>query len=392
MDDSSFRCAACGGQSGVEVLRVAAYPAYLVPLPEEIARDVAIAPLRLSACADCGHLQLSAVDQEVQRLIYEVYYSHYVVDSSEALVPHYREPFRTFVAELARDGVLRRGSLLEIGCSSGESVPFFEQFCGQYTGVDPSEKIETARRNHPRHTFHRGYFPDALPPGNFDAVVTQFNLEHMPRPDELLLAVRARATPDTVLILQVPDVDFFQRTAQPNFLAHEHLHYFRRGPLVRMLRRAGFEAVAFAPDGPSLICAARPAANAAAAEPPAAEPPLAWAERQARIFAARPALPGESVLFYGVGPLLYWLLQGAEAGREFFVVDDNPKYAGQALPGYGTRIERPGLDLLRRAACVVLSLNVIYHPKVLDKLRAFGVPLVVHAIENGAWRTVTLSQ
>jgi len=38
-----------------------------------------------------------------------------------------------------------------------------------------------------------------------------------------------------LLLVQVPDADYFLRTSQPNFMAHEHVHYFRRAQLSRRL-------------------------------------------------------------------------------------------------------------------------------------------------------------
>lgn len=355
-----------------------------MPVPPELATRVAIPPLVLSGCGSCGHLQLSDVDPEVQRLIYEVYYSHYVFDSAEALVPYYRKPFDDFVEGLAAAKLLPHGNLLEIGCSSGERVPLFERFSSSYTGVDPSERIVLAKDRFPKHRFIKGYFPEALPKGSFDVVATQFNLEHLSDPAGFVSAIRESATPDTVLLIQIPDAGFYQRTGQPNFLAHEHLHYFRRPQLERLLRRHAFEAFAWGAEGPSLICAARACAASRRIDAPERDA-LAWAHAQKKIFDAHPTLPRGPLVFYGVGPLLFWLLLDIERGREIYVVDDNPRYEGQALPGYGYPIRRADRSLLERVPTVVLSLNVIYHSAVLEKLRGFGVPLTVHRIVGGGW-------
>jgi 2-polyprenyl-3-methyl-5-hydroxy-6-metoxy-1,4-benzoquinol methylase len=384
MRNSKAICGVCGEASCVEVLSLPSYPAYLMPVPPALANRVVTPPLVLAGCGTCGHLQLSDVDPEVQRLIYEVYYSYYVFDSAEALVPFYRKPFDTFVEDLAAAKLLPHGNLLEIGCSSGERVPLFERFSATYTGVDPSDRIALAKERFPQHRFVKGYFPQDLPSGSFEVVATQFNLEHLSDPAGFVSAIRQSATADTVLLIQIPDAGFYQRTNQPNFLAHEHLHYFRRSQLERLLRRHAFEAFAWGAEGPSLICAARPSTTSRPVDAPE-DDALEWAHTQKRIFDTRPILPPGPLTFYGVGPLLFWLLLDIDRHREIYVVDDNPRYEGQALPGYGYPIRRADRALLERAPTVVLSLNVIYHAAVMERLRGLGVPYNVHRIDGQGW-------
>ena len=64
-------CIACGGAAFRRALEIADYPAYLVPLPRPLAREVVRATLCLDACERCGHLQKLDPDEALQRLIYE---------------------------------------------------------------------------------------------------------------------------------------------------------------------------------------------------------------------------------------------------------------------------------------------------------------------------------
>ncbi len=252
-----FLCAVCNSRAGVEVLTIENYPAYLVPFPPQIAESVACSPLHLAACTQCGHLQQNGVDQRLQRLIYEVDYDHDVVDSAEAMAPHYRQPFSDFAEHLAREKLMKRGELLEIGCSAGERVPFLLGLSTSYTGVDPSDWIRTARERFPSAEFVQGYFPDAVSNRVYDTVVSQFNLEHILDPETFLKSVHTQLNTKGILLLQVPDVQFFLEEPQLNFLAHEHVQYFRRSTLDLLLRRCGFDSISWGTDGPSLICAAR---------------------------------------------------------------------------------------------------------------------------------------
>lgn len=380
----TFACAVCTHDAAFEVLSYPSYPAFLVPLPLDLAREVVRAPLTLVACRLCGHFQVPEVDATVQRLLYEVYYTHYQVDTLESMVPAYRDPFNRLVQSLAADGLLPKGRLLEIGCSSGAMIPFLGQFCSDYTGVDPSERIELARAQYPSHTFVRGYFPSDGVHGPFDAAVSQFNLEHIEDAGGFVAALAEAVREGGVLLIQVPDAGYFLRTAQPNFVAHEHVHYFRRRQLATLLARHGFAVERWGEEGASILCAAR--RTGMSVESVESGDPLADARGLRELAADIPVLPRRLVL-YGVGLTLHWLLANdPEIAGEATVVDDNAGYRGQGVPGYDLPIETPTAELLD-GRDVVLTLNAIYHERVLERLRAMQVRMRVHRITGDGWTT-----
>lgn len=367
----TFVCAVCAHREAFEIVSYRSYPAFLPPLPRELARDVARAPLTLAACRACGHFQVPHVDADVQRLLYEVYYGHYEVDTLETMVPAYREPFNRLVESLG----LRDGRLLEIGCSSGAMIPFLTRFCREYTGVDPSERIELARARHPSHTFVRSYFPSDAVQGPFDVAVSQFNLEHIEKAGDFVAALAAAVREGGVLLLQVPDAGYFLRTRQPNFVAHEHVHYFRRAQLAVLLGAHGFTVERWGEEGPSIICAAR--RGTGRSSPAATGDPLGDALELRELSSRVPELPPNPIL-YGVGLTLHWLL-AKNAIREGTVVDDNPHYHGKGVPGYDLPIEAPSRELLD-GRDVVLTLNAIYHDRVVERIQRMGATVRVHRI------------
>jgi 2-polyprenyl-3-methyl-5-hydroxy-6-metoxy-1,4-benzoquinol methylase len=385
--DLSTECALCGGHSLEPLMMAKDYPAFLVPLPDELARTVQRADLPILTCGTCGHVQQAQPDAELQRAIYETYYSHYQVDTSEALIPHYRDPFRRFFAETFDEIGAKGRRLLEIGCSSGANVDFLRRFASDYTGIDASERIELARKAHPDCSFIKGYFPQALPVGTFDIVVSQFNLEHIGDVRAFLDACRRHVAADGMLVVQVPDIDEFDRNGQPNFLAHEHLQYFRKAPLQHGLCLAGWQPVAWDSDGPSLICAARRTAVKAA---PTHLNGHAVLDRIVSRFRTAPRIADRQLIMYGVGPQLFWLLQFVDRAYVAHVIDDNPGYRGMAVPGSGWPVEVLTPEMLRATPYVVLSLNSIYHPRVLERIRTLNVPATVLACRNGRWEEIAI--
>lgn len=385
MEAYPFECGVCGGHAGSVCYQIENYPAYLVPLPMAIAKEVVCPAIRVAICGNCSHLQQFEFDSSLQALIYEKYYSHYSVDSSECLSPHYRTPFEKFLEEVLPSSSKKAEKLLEIGCSSGRQVQNLSKYCLEYWGVDPSHRIETAIQEFPQHHFVRGYFPKDLGDSRFDVVISQFNLEHIIELKKFLSGVRSCLNPGGQLIIQVPDIGEFIGSKQPNFLAHEHAHYFTKPALERLLWMNGFEPACFGPPGPSLIVLAKKKDKTGDFSFPSGTGFVNEIELHAKFFQDRPDLPEQPILFYGVGPLLFWLLAGKGNARHCAFVDDNPEYTNRGLPGCGVPVQGVTSELLSRFPNVVLSLNQIYHKRVKEKLRSFGKDLKIFHFNRGQW-------
>lgn len=386
----NFDCYICSSKSGKEYFSINNYPAYIVPLPAQFAVNIKKAILPLYACDTCGHMQVPEPDADLQKSIYEEYYNYYVVDSSEALVPHYRTPFISFVNELKASAAMPFGNLLEIGCSSGEKVEFFAGFAKTYTGVDPSHRIEIAKTKFPNHSFVQGYFPDALPKAVYDIIVSQFNLEHILNINKFVASVYDSCNNNGIFIVQVPDANFFLRTQQPNFLAHEHIQYFTKETLALLLQKNGFMPMAWGNDGPSLICAAKKMDEKVEVDNAATTKLLQAVNQQATIFNQAIDLP-KNVIFYGVGPQLFWLLNKYNYDvNEAIIVDDNPSYKGLCLPGFKNEILSLTKEIILQQQNIVLSLNNVYHQTVIEKIKNLGVTCNIILNENNHWKTIKI--
>lgn len=389
MEFTNTKCYICNSSELNKVFGLENYPAYIVPVPTDISKSIARRNLALHNCHVCGHMQTIAPDPELQELIYEEYYSHYTVDSSESFAPHYRVPFIDFCKRLREDGILaNKENILEIGCSSGRQVNFLKQFASNYYGIDPSERIHLAIKEYPYDTFIHGYFPQDISNVTFDAIVSQFNLEHIGKVQEFMSTIHESLSTDGLIVLQVPDIEDFRRNKQPNFMAHEHVQYFTKNSMRKLLESQGFEIAGWGSNGPSLIVAAKKIAKPTNYEFSAeTNVALSNAEEQKKLFLNVPTDIPAKVIYYGVGPQLYWLLSNRkDRVGDCMIFDDNSSYENQGLPGFENRINKPSLQVLQEYKCVVLSLNSFYHSIVLDKLKSFNIKIQVHHIdESGSW-------
>lgn len=121
----------------------------------------------------------------------------------------------------------------------------------RFDGLDLSESIEEAQRRGWVDTAHRGLFPDLAPrlAGTYDAISMSHYLEHTLDPRAELAAAHTALADRGCLLIEVPDPEFWlarllRRYWLPYFQP-QHLHLLSVGNLERLLRDAGFTAVAW---------------------------------------------------------------------------------------------------------------------------------------------------
>ncbi len=137
-------------------------------------------------------------------------------------------------------------AVLDLGCGSGDPADIEIARLHRITGVDISNvQVELARRNVPQGNFIHGDlgaldFPD----GSFDAVVSFYTLEHLPREQhgEILNRIHGWLRPGGLLLFSCEAGDVNDVTGQwlgvPMFLS-----VFDPETMRRVVQDAGFELV-----------------------------------------------------------------------------------------------------------------------------------------------------
>ena len=138
-----------------------------------------------------------------------------------------------------------KGRILDVGCAMGFFVDVAEDAGWSAYGLDISEHaVERARVRHGDRV-ERGTFPEANPPADeFDAITMWDYLEHTQNPRQELSRALDLLSEGGLLALTTPDV----RTWPAKIMGHrwmhlkpqEHLFYFSRRTLRRLLEEAGF--------------------------------------------------------------------------------------------------------------------------------------------------------
>lgn len=141
--------------------------------------------------------------------------------------------------------------LVEVGCGSGDLLLQAQSRSFEVNGVEYSTTAAaTANRRLGAELVRTGTIENAaLPAGHFDAVVACDVIEHTRNPKSFLERAHALLRPGGVVFLVTPSLNSWSRKLLGRRWMEykiEHLFYFGRRSLNRLLTDAGFESPVFA--------------------------------------------------------------------------------------------------------------------------------------------------
>jgi len=203
-------------------------------------------------CEGCGlrflHPQPSAAGVQA-------YYEHDYFSSNQSLgrgydayldeAENHRATFRNRLRLLPRPGGQRR--LLDVGAATGFFVEQARLADWDAQGVEPSEWAATYAREQLRLPILRTTLEEAqFPAASFDLLTLWEVIEHLPNPRASLMEGARVLRPGGMLALSTPDAgSMVARVFGRRWLGWrkvpEHLFFFDRGTLARLLESVGFE-------------------------------------------------------------------------------------------------------------------------------------------------------
>ncbi|MBX3180215.1 MAG: class I SAM-dependent methyltransferase [Candidatus Hydrogenedentes bacterium] len=141
------------------------------------------------------------------------------------------------------------GPLLDVGCGAGQFIQVAERAgWGPVTGIEISDTAAALAEKASSATIHRGAWSDvSLPANTYAAAALLDVLEHDRDPAALLAYIRNALRPGGCLLITVPNVAGLSLrcfgASAGVVIPPEHLSYFSRRSLARMLAQLGFELV-----------------------------------------------------------------------------------------------------------------------------------------------------
>lgn len=141
---------------------------------------------------------------------------------------------------------VKKGKVLDIGCSNGVFLDIFKDRGWQTFGVEPSESGVVAGEK--GHKITKEYFEKSVFPKNyFDLVIMNHTLEHVKNADIVLQKIYTILKKGGILFVDVPNAGGFGskllKDKWPYRLPEEHTYQFTKELLSEKINGAGFKIV-----------------------------------------------------------------------------------------------------------------------------------------------------
>jgi 2-polyprenyl-3-methyl-5-hydroxy-6-metoxy-1,4-benzoquinol methylase len=140
----------------------------------------------------------------------------------------------------------KNGLMLDVGCGPGIFLDLASKRGWTVYGIDISHwAIQYARDELKLQVIEGELSPDLFPPQNFDVVIANHSLEHMPDPREAISSMKLLLKRDGILVIGVPNFDStlakIKRGEWQSLLPDQHIWHFALPTLKTLLNQGGFE-------------------------------------------------------------------------------------------------------------------------------------------------------
>jgi 2-polyprenyl-3-methyl-5-hydroxy-6-metoxy-1,4-benzoquinol methylase len=196
-------------------------------------------------CTACGLILINP--RPPREVIAATYNSAYTLDYIRKQDRKLRR-IRRWVKRIQR-AYVRHGRWLDIGCSAG-----FVMHCARQAGfeawgvdVEPAATAYARSRLGLDHVYTGALEAQAFPAGHFDVISAYELIEHVPDPDRLVAEISRLLAPHGIVEIRTPDAGHWRLPARLEtweaVLPSEHLYYFTRRTLGRLLMKHGLEVI-----------------------------------------------------------------------------------------------------------------------------------------------------
>ncbi len=185
-----------------------------------------------------------------------IYSENYFLGSEDERAAKRVAELKRATAALYMDAIMARVKriqprLLEIGCGSGDFLMEAQSRGFEVQGLEYSEHAtEVANARLSRPGVRAGSLETVqLPANSYDVIVAFDVLEHVRNPTYTLECLHSALTPGGVVAIVTPSLDSWSRRVLGRYWMEyktEHLVYFGRRSLTRLLEKTGFSEIDFA--------------------------------------------------------------------------------------------------------------------------------------------------
>lgn len=210
----------------------------------------------LVRCCQCGHLMTSPLLQESDLpALYGNYYPRKrivaeAVARQAAGAATWFSRWRRWLAGTDNQGQygVRAGErLLDIGCGSGVSLLEAQSLGAQVWGIEADPNVQVIARALGLRVHEGNLHDKPFVEVQFDIVVMNQVIEHIPQPDLILAAIHARLAPGGRVVMVFPNVESLwcklSGARWINWHVPYHLHHFSLDTFSRLAQRCGYKVV-----------------------------------------------------------------------------------------------------------------------------------------------------
>lgn len=231
------RCRVCNGSFFKEpLIRYENMPRIAQNLPDNhTVKDDKGIDIEVCQCKFCGLVQLNSEPVP--------YYKEVIRSSgfSEEMGRFRHLQFREFVTGHS----LENKKIIEIGCGKGEYLTTMRQYCNGAYGMEYADASVQACKEQGLKAF-KGFVDSAsleLEGAPYDAFFMMNFLEHLPDPNSVLRGIYNNLGDEAYGLLEVPNFDMVLDKKIFSDFSTEHLFYFTKNTLRKILETNGFDVV-----------------------------------------------------------------------------------------------------------------------------------------------------
>ncbi len=144
-----------------------------------------------------------------------------------------------------------QGTLLDVGCGTGELLSYFQQRKWRVKGIEPNTQArEFAIKHHDLDILDESGL-ETIPPNSFDVISLWHVLEHVPDPQQRIKALSGLLKPFGYLVIALPNLNSWDAQYYgQHWAAYDvprHLHHFTKKTISYLVEKCQFRLIASYP-------------------------------------------------------------------------------------------------------------------------------------------------
>jgi 2-polyprenyl-3-methyl-5-hydroxy-6-metoxy-1,4-benzoquinol methylase len=248
-----MNCPICSNQSTTTLLKFNDFPYFTVPLSKDTKNRLLknnnikrTELLEVKMCSSCCHCFLGTLPDDKTLSTLYADYSSYPSPLLNNFEPErdikFLDIFNNNIEQYCKKNNLN--SILEVACFDGYVLYHLQRSGFEVMGCDPSEGADIGKK------FGVNIIRDFFDADNFikqnqffDIVISRHFLEHVVTPKKLINDFKKVLNPGGVLILEVPNVQFFIDRGLMDVFSLEHIQAFSAESISYLLSEADMDIV-----------------------------------------------------------------------------------------------------------------------------------------------------